>query len=59
MFVITCNGIHDNRCVNTQVSILMLQAVNCVYSKEGDRFNMADTNAMQLKYSNHADSTTL
>ena len=44
-----------------QVSILTLQAVNCVYAKEADRYHTAESNGgMQLKYNDdHTHSTHL
>ena len=45
-------SIHDNQCIAQQVSILMLQAMNCVYSKEAD---MTEKNTMRLKFSDHTN----
>ena len=45
--------------LNIQMSILMLQAVNCGYTREADKYQVADTNTMRMKYSNHAYSTSL
>ena len=37
----------------------MLQAGNCGYTREADKYQVGDTNAMQMKYSNHAYTTSL
>lgn len=46
-------------CVCAQVSILMLQAANCVYAREANRFQIADSNTKKLKYINHGYATSI